>query len=316
MQVNEIVEQLRFYGADLPKEALQAAVEKQSEITPILLKAVQSAVNNGVEENESLYLYGLFLLSQFRCTDAAPLVSQMLLLPEEKLDLLLGDILTENMKQIIASTYSGDLSYIKEIIENPNAFEYARSTALCSIPLLVKHNLLEYSKAIQYFSKLLEKGFEGPRSKYLYACLVCNCCDLSAKELLEPIQEAFRDEKVDKQMIGLDEATEDLVNGSKYDYVGGLIDDAASEVGVWIDTHQEDEDFTRAILSSLNNSINTPYLNPNKIGRNAPCFCGSGKKYKKCCLNASNFNIEYNESESPFEYYSAAKASKYEKDFL
>ena len=22
-----------------------------------------------------------------------------------------------------------------------------------------------------------------------------------------------------------------------------------------------------------------------KIGRNAPCPCGSGKKYKKCCLN-------------------------------
>ncbi len=24
--------------------------------------------------------------------------------------------------------------------------------------------------------------------------------------------------------------------------------------------------------------------NRNKLGRNDPCFCGSGKKYKKCCL--------------------------------
>ena len=24
----------------------------------------------------------------------------------------------------------------------------------------------------------------------------------------------------------------------------------------------------------------------NKIGRNAPCHCGSGKKYKKCCLRS------------------------------
>ena len=24
-----------------------------------------------------------------------------------------------------------------------------------------------------------------------------------------------------------------------------------------------------------------------KIGRNQPCPCGSGKKYKKCCLNKS-----------------------------
>ncbi len=26
-------------------------------------------------------------------------------------------------------------------------------------------------------------------------------------------------------------------------------------------------------------------VNDNKIGRNEPCPCGSGKKYKKCCLN-------------------------------
>ena len=26
-------------------------------------------------------------------------------------------------------------------------------------------------------------------------------------------------------------------------------------------------------------------INPKKVGRNEPCLCGSGKKYKKCCLN-------------------------------
>jgi uncharacterized protein YecA (UPF0149 family) len=25
-----------------------------------------------------------------------------------------------------------------------------------------------------------------------------------------------------------------------------------------------------------------------KVGRNAPCPCGSGKKYKKCCLNKTS----------------------------
>ncbi len=29
-------------------------------------------------------------------------------------------------------------------------------------------------------------------------------------------------------------------------------------------------------------------LHSNKLGRNDPCFCGSGKKYKKCCLNVTN----------------------------
>ncbi len=30
--------------------------------------------------------------------------------------------------------------------------------------------------------------------------------------------------------------------------------------------------------------------NTNKIGRNDPCPCGSGKKYKKCCLNKQDAN--------------------------
>ncbi len=25
--------------------------------------------------------------------------------------------------------------------------------------------------------------------------------------------------------------------------------------------------------------------NPNKIGRNTPCHCGSGKKFKNCCID-------------------------------
>lgn len=32
----------------------------------------------------------------------------------------------------------------------------------------------------------------------------------------------------------------------------------------------------------------TPAMNNRKLGRNDPCFCGSGKKYKNCCLQAAN----------------------------
>jgi len=30
-----------------------------------------------------------------------------------------------------------------------------------------------------------------------------------------------------------------------------------------------------------------PYIAETKIGRNEPCHCGSGKKFKKCCINKS-----------------------------
>lgn len=30
-------------------------------------------------------------------------------------------------------------------------------------------------------------------------------------------------------------------------------------------------------------TISQPTINTDKVGRNDPCVCGSGKKYKKCC---------------------------------
>jgi hypothetical protein len=47
-------------------------------------------------------------------------------------------------------------------------------------------------------------------------------------------------------------------------------------------------------LSKLTNNImkQVDYKNPqNKVGRNDPCPCGSGKKYKKCCLNNDNNSL-------------------------
>ena len=34
----------------------------------------------------------------------------------------------------------------------------------------------------------------------------------------------------------------------------------------------------------------TPYIKEIKIGRNEKCHCGSGKKYKKCCLKKETPN--------------------------
>lgn len=37
-------------------------------------------------------------------------------------------------------------------------------------------------------------------------------------------------------------------------------------------------------ISDLEKLLNPPQIvNVEKTGRNAPCPCGSGKKYKKCC---------------------------------
>jgi uncharacterized protein YecA (UPF0149 family) len=38
-------------------------------------------------------------------------------------------------------------------------------------------------------------------------------------------------------------------------------------------------------FETLTNIFDSFIAKKKKIGRNAPCPCGSGKKYKKCCLD-------------------------------
>ena len=36
-------------------------------------------------------------------------------------------------------------------------------------------------------------------------------------------------------------------------------------------------------------AAHTPKIKEYKIGRNDPCVCGSGKKYKNCCLSTGKY---------------------------
>tara|TARA_B100000424_G_C22842168_1_gene449411 strand:+ start:300 stop:890 length:591 start_codon:yes stop_codon:yes gene_type:complete len=69
--------------------------------------------------------------------------------------------------------------------------------------------------------------------------------------------------------------------------------------GSWEETNNKKEDEEMRILESvcvqheidhlngivcMDRSVLSTITNENKVGRNDPCFCGSGKKYKKCCM--------------------------------
>jgi preprotein translocase subunit SecA len=47
--------------------------------------------------------------------------------------------------------------------------------------------------------------------------------------------------------------------------------------------HKEQDNLQYAGGDESSDSKKQPVKKEPKIGRNAPCPCGSGKKYKKCC---------------------------------
>nr|WP_263327315.1 SEC-C metal-binding domain-containing protein [Neobacillus sp. Marseille-Q6967] len=74
----------------------------------------------------------------------------------------------------------------------------------------------------------------------------------------------------------------------KKDSTSGLVDIELTFYGYYSILgleHPEKEDWKNAVLESEqpNPIPSGPVQNEHKVGRNDPCPCGSGKKYKKCC---------------------------------
>ena len=106
MTVEEILIALSHKDNRFPREALEQATARKDEITPHLLKILERVADDpdgALDQEDSAYLYALYLLAQFRETRAYPLVIRIASLPPETVDELLGDTITEGLPKILAS---------------------------------------------------------------------------------------------------------------------------------------------------------------------------------------------------------------------
>jgi hypothetical protein len=152
-----------------------------------------------------------------------------------------------------------------------------------------------------------------PGHAFVWAELVCAVADFNALELLPEARRAFVEDLVDESIIGLEDVDPDAPRGprrfprpSGEQLFSSFLErnttiDAVAECGMWIcfrddrnanrdwESLDEDEDeSSEAILDALREPPPhlppaVPFVAPPKVGRNDPCPCGSGKKYKKCC---------------------------------
>ena len=295
--IADIVDDLRYLTIGFPKAAVQAALEKQQEITPFLLNFLHDVLRHDepLHENYFGHLYALFLLSFFREKQSCPLVIKMASLPEDLLDNLLGDCITEDLHRIIASIYDGHIEAIQALIEDPTIFIWSRNAALRSLLALIKATALERDWVVTYFKTLFHHD-AFVNDMIATTRLIDVACDLYPAELYEDIKMAFEKNMVDTSWFDLTSIDRIIAMGqeealAKYLYGNGhydLIDDVIKELECWPCFKYEDDYLAHKSLGFpdfTNEGTNAPdHRKQPKVGRNANCPCGSGKKYKKCCL--------------------------------
>lgn len=305
METKEILKAFSVFGNDqpVPKEALSEAIQQREDVTPFLLDALDTAYEKVQTEGDEvcddpaydLSYYAIFLLAQFREQRAFPKLLQMLTLDEEAQDIVLGDSITEVMPHALYSTYNGDLAAVQVVITDKKLDPFARDAALRMMGGLIEDGRLSKADATAFLREQLSDLGSSDEEALFGAFLVKLIAHGDLYDLTEDVRQAYQKEKIELDYMGdFDNFFDDLYNKSRHDDCTHLIEDTAAELAHWACFQKETQPgkVTPDELLSWN------------VGRNDPCPCGSGKKFKKCCLPKQEaLKLEFSRDDWEIEFH-------------
>jgi hypothetical protein len=194
MELTEIIAELENYTGTFPRLALESAIAEQEAITPLLLATVtewKSKLEELLERpNYFLHLYAMYLLAQFRESQAYLPIVEFFSVPGDISMDVTGDLATEDLSRILASVCDGNIEPIQQLIENRQANEYVRSSALSSLIILVIQGTLDREVVIKYFEELFSTRLEQEYS-FIWTKLVTESAALAPLQLKQQIERAF-----------------------------------------------------------------------------------------------------------------------------
>ena len=302
MGINKIIEHFKYYTPELPREAIKEALEHKEEITPKLLEMLEYTKEN-LEEiyNEADeffgYTYAYFILAEFKEPKAFPYLIDLLNKDEEMVEYILGDDYPGYVPRLLASTYNGDDKELFEIIENNQINEFVRCSTLQTFAILYLYEIKDRKFLVTYLKKLLDERNKEDNS-YLYEEIIEEVSHLKLTELAEDVNKIMYIIENEEER---EELKEELTNGEKINkniypfkpFYEFIYDTIGIMEGWQCFRYIEDEEFENSddykICKYIIQKREDKHFDTKiDIGRNDLCYCGSGKKYKKCCINKNN----------------------------
>ncbi len=288
--LEELLDQIAYNTGSFPEKVLQEVIYRREEAIPLLLNILSKVRDNPEmyrDENDYFaHIYAAYLLAQFRVKEVYPILVDILSLPGDLPYSLFGDSILEAGSRMLASVCGSDTSLIKALTENEKADEYMRSQAIEALAILALQGVLEREEVLAYYRKLIQET-STRNNPMLLASLVHALCDIYPEEMYADIKKCYEEDLVDESVINMEDVDDVMKCGKDYVLEGSrndthlqFIEDTIAELEWWVCF---DESYRKRINARRDfNSIQTAIKSP-KIGRNDPCPCGSGKKYKKCC---------------------------------
>lgn len=304
--IPDFLRPLEVFARPFPRAAVEEAIVRREESTPYLVAALEFAAGNPEQVHEDrymLYEYAMFILAEWRePAGYRPLVR---IARHPSVEGLLGDTITEGLPDCLASVCDGDLDPLRELIEDARADEFARSAGIRALATWTVAGLLPRQELSAYMGQLLAERLER-EPHFLWDEVTAVCCDLRFSEHLDAIRQAYSAGLANPGVDRLEDVEKEISRSSDLPSSGfdrySMVTSAVAEMESWYcfteeaaqaearwanrkNGEEEDDDWSAPYSDD---HLKLPPPPPHtrdapKVGRNDPCPCGSGKKYKKCC---------------------------------
>ena len=323
--MSELIEAIHRLGVDkkIRQADLKIIRENKAEASKYFHDCLDRMAEDIASLDETLAndaFFGICFLAEWKDKSAFKKVQRVLHeIGEDVDDLWLGDALTENLPAIMYQLYDGDLKNLKTAFYDLDIQAFARMTFMDIMFQFFIDGKIDRLQLDDFFIQLEEMSDDELDYELIsYLCL--NMAQIHDFDYLPKTKKWFERGLIDEYVAGdysdyVDITFEYPINKADKNFVRTefCFED---ELGRWYK-------FEGSSHKTLNQKISDTdrkklfekaieqYSNPYKnVGRNDPCPCGSGKKFKKCHLNkleylsSSNNGIETNaEREKWLKHY-------------
>jgi hypothetical protein len=279
-----------------------------------MLQWATAAVRSEGKIERNGHFFALFLLWEFKAREAWPAIQEAFSLPDHGAQKLFGDA-DEYLPRMIATLAPNPTLAAGEIVENRNLEGFLRWNAARTYFQLFADGRISRDEAVQRLTEHLRTALDAGESDDSVVGLVYSLAELAAHEAMPDIERAFAANAIDECMIGMDDVRTDISRGN--DHVQERLSrsqpaelkDTYDELKTWgtfqpgqNNQPQEWNDGDRASVVDeyLDEGAATEYeeapatirYDAAHVGRNDPCPCGSGRKFKKCCGSRATSQID------------------------
>jgi len=287
----------------LPRAEIAAAIEHLAEVTPDLLAAVERAAGGHLEDQaeENLVFFALHILAVAREPRLHGPLMRLLHRPESDIDQLFGQAETETLDAMIAGAFNGQAEDLFDLARDAERNEFLRGAVMGAIAILTWNGRIDAAVTRDFLDRFeADRVIEAEDNGWFAWSYIVE--QLGWTDFVPRVERAYADGLIWDGMSSVKNFREGLTetlkaapdDGMRFGHgTQGYLTDALEELERYNFEPVEPRPKPppapppRVVVppraaQSTGTVRNTMRL----VGRNDPCPCGSGKKYKKCCLAA------------------------------